>query len=92
MGKKEKKSLDESKAEDPNEPSYEERLQYVSVIAEPMASKKLAKKVSNLQYILTNNFLSNTLLLIIALQVYQKRNETQNLRAQWTQRRSIKDS
>ena len=49
MGKKEKKSLDESKAEDPNEPSYEERLQYVSVIAEPMASKKLAKKVSNLE-------------------------------------------
>ena len=45
MGKKEKKSLDESKTEDPNEPSYEERLQNVSVIAEPMASKKLAKKV-----------------------------------------------
>ena len=61
MGKKEKKSLDESKVEDPNEPSYEERLQYVSVIAEPMASKKLAKKVSNLQNILTNNFLTNTL-------------------------------
>ena len=46
MGKKEKKVLDESKTEDPNEPSYEERLQYVSVIAEPMASKKLAKKVT----------------------------------------------
>ena len=45
MGKKEKKSLDESQVEDANEPSYEDRLQYVSVIAEPMASKKLAKKV-----------------------------------------------
>ena len=46
MGKKDKKSLDESQAEDANEPSYEDRLQYVSVIAEPMASKKLAKKVT----------------------------------------------
>ena len=46
MGKKEKKVLDESKTEDSNEPSYEDRLQYVSVIAEPMASKKLAKKVT----------------------------------------------
>merc|ERR1712062_192123 len=45
MGKKEKKVLDESKTEDPNEPSDEERLQYVSVIAEPMASKKPAKKL-----------------------------------------------
>eukprot|EP00093_Oithona_nana_P006286 06286.XXX_15491_16036_1 [CDS] Oithona nana genome sequencing. len=45
MGKKEKKVLDESKTEDSNEPSYEDRLQYVSVIAEPMASKKLAKKL-----------------------------------------------
>ena len=47
MGKKEKKVLDESKTEDSNEPSYEDRLQYVSVIAEPMASKKLAKKVTS---------------------------------------------
>ena len=45
MGKKDKKALDESQTEDANEPSYEDRLQYVSVIAEPMASKKLAKKV-----------------------------------------------
>lgn len=51
MGKKEKKdkSLNESKIADENgdEISYEDRLQNVSVIATPMASKKLAKKVWN---------------------------------------------
>ena len=50
MGKKEKKdkSLNESKIEEDakgDEISYEDRLQFVSTIAEPMASKKLAKKV-----------------------------------------------
>lgn len=49
MGKKEKKdkSLNESKIAEENgdEMSYEDRLQYVSVIATPMANKKLAKKV-----------------------------------------------
>ncbi len=45
MGK-EKKNLDDSQAEDKG-PSYEERLQFTSVIAKPMASKKLAKKVSH---------------------------------------------
>lgn len=48
MGKKDK-SLNESKAsvaEDKEELGYEDRLKYVSVISKPMASKKLAKKVS----------------------------------------------
>ena len=45
--KKEKKGLDESKVgEEDKGPSYEERLQHVSIISEPMASKKLSKKVS----------------------------------------------
>lgn len=45
--KKEKKSLDESQTngDATDEVSYEDRLKYVSVIAQPMASKKLAKKV-----------------------------------------------
>jgi hypothetical protein len=53
MGKKdksEKKSLDESQVsqngDDANEMSYEDRLQFASIIAKPMASKKLAKKVN----------------------------------------------
>ena len=46
--KKEKKVLDEShtNGETTDEISYEDRLNFVSVIAKPMASKKLAKKVS----------------------------------------------
>ena len=46
--KKEKKALDEShtNGETTDEISYEDRLNFVSVIAKPMASKKLAKKVS----------------------------------------------
>ena len=49
--KKEKKALDESQTNGTNgdttdEISYEDRLNFVSVIAKPMASKKLAKKVS----------------------------------------------
>merc|ERR1711963_472042 len=46
--KKEKKdkSLNESKIEENgDEMSYEDRLQHVSVIAKPMASKKLAKRL-----------------------------------------------
>ena len=51
--KKEKKALDESQTNDTNgdttdEISYEDRLNFVSVIAKPMASKKLAKKVSKM--------------------------------------------
>ena len=34
--------------EDSDEISYEDRLNFVSVIAKPMASKKLAKKVSTM--------------------------------------------
>merc|ERR1711994_873154 len=51
MGKEKKekkdKSLNESQIAEENvtEMSYEERLQFVSVIAKPMASKKLAKKL-----------------------------------------------
>lgn len=51
MGKEKKekkdKSLNEStiNGDAADEISYEDRLKYVSVIAEPMASKKLAKKV-----------------------------------------------
>ena len=65
MGKKEKKVLDESKTEDPNEPSYEERLQYVSVIAEPMASKKLAKKVTKSKEYFDQKNLSNCLVVVL---------------------------
>merc|ERR1711874_264980 len=48
--KKEKKALDESQTNGTNgdttdEISYEDRLNFVSVIAKPMASKKLAKKL-----------------------------------------------
>merc|ERR1739844_633559 len=47
--KKEKKdkSLNESKIEEENgeEMSYEDRLEFVSVISKPMASRKLAKKL-----------------------------------------------
>ena len=45
--KKKDKSLNESKIEEENgeEVSYEDRLKYVSIIAKPMANKKLAKKV-----------------------------------------------
>ena len=49
--KKEKKVLDESHTNGDTsvveEISYEDRLKFVSVIAHPMASKKLAKKVRN---------------------------------------------
>ena len=47
--KKEKKILDESQTNGDttitDEISYEDRLKFVSIIAEPMASKKLSKKV-----------------------------------------------
>merc|ERR1712212_549345 len=50
--KKEKKdkSLNESKIEEENgdEMSYEDRMEFVSVIAKPMATKKLAKKLYKL--------------------------------------------
>ena len=42
MGKDKK---NESLAEGEDKVSYEEKLKYVSVIAKPMASKKLTKKV-----------------------------------------------
>ena len=47
MGKKDK-SLNESQIDEngKDEISYEDRLQNVSIIAKPMASKKLAKRVS----------------------------------------------
>ena len=51
MGKEKKekkdKSLNESQIAEENgeEMSYEDRLEFVSVIAKPMATKKLAKKV-----------------------------------------------
>ena len=44
MGKSKDKA-NESVVEDPSAPSYEDRLQHVSVIAKPMASKKLTKKL-----------------------------------------------
>ena len=44
MGK-EKDKKNESIAEGEDKVSYEEKLKYVSVIAKPMASKKLSKKV-----------------------------------------------
>ena len=46
--KKADKSLNESQTngEAKDEVSYEDRLKFVSVISKPMASKKLAKKVS----------------------------------------------
>merc|ERR1712025_1064132 len=45
--KKKDKSLNESKIEEENgeEMSYEDRLEHVSIIAKPMASRKLAKKL-----------------------------------------------
>merc|ERR1712066_681472 len=45
--KKKDKSLNERKIEEENgeEMSYEDRLEFVSVIAKPMASRKLAKKL-----------------------------------------------
>ena len=43
MVKKEKASPDESSSA---EPGYEDKLRFTSVISKPMASKKLAKKVS----------------------------------------------
>merc|ERR1712228_899523 len=45
--KKKDKSLNGSKIEEENgdEMSYEDRLEHVSIIAKPMASKKLAKKL-----------------------------------------------
>ena len=52
MGKEKKekkdKSLNESQIAEENgeEMSYEDRLEFVSVIAKPMATKKLAKKVA----------------------------------------------
>ena len=62
--KKEKKVLDESHTNGDTsvveEISYEDRLKFVSVIAHPMASKKLAKKVS----------LCFDLALLFRLQVY----------------------
>ena len=79
MGKKDKKSLDESQTEDANEPSYEDRLQYVSVIAEPMASKKLAKKVCTKLF--TSIYpLWYVIVLFAALQMHQKGNEAQIVR------------
>ena len=53
MGKEKKekkdKSLNESQIAEENgeEMSYEDRLEFVSVIAKPMATKKLAKKVAH---------------------------------------------
>ena len=71
MGKDKK---NESLAEGEDKVSYEEKLKYVSVIAKPMASKKLTKKVNrksvqceidrwsvaNYSYIKQNNFYSCT--------------------------------
>merc|ERR1712210_34613 len=46
MGKEKGKKENENGDDTVNEgPSYEEKLRFVSVIAKPMASKKLAKKV-----------------------------------------------
>ena len=44
MGKDKK---NESIADSEDKVSYEEKLKYVSVIAKPMASKKLSKKVND---------------------------------------------
>lgn len=47
---KEKDKKNESIAEGEDKVSYEEKLKYVSVIAKPMASKKLSKKVRFCNY------------------------------------------
>ena len=67
MGKDKK---NESLAEGEDKVSYEEKLKYVSVIAKPMASKKLTKKVKTksvtvssykfYSFIKQNNFYSCT--------------------------------
>ena len=61
--KKKDKSLNGSKIEEENgdEMSYEDRLEHVSIIAKPMATKKLAKKVNT--YIITIYTCVNVLVL-----------------------------
>lgn len=47
MSESEKMDVDLSIVKDePNEMTYEEKLRFVSVIAKPMAPKKLAKKIT----------------------------------------------
>ena len=50
----EDKSLNESKIGEENgeEMSYEDRLKHVSIIAKPMANKKLAKKVFIINFLI----------------------------------------
>ena len=62
--KKADKSLNESQTngEAKDEVSYEDRLKFVSVISKPMASKKLAKKVSLLLNLEFSNVANLTML------------------------------
>ena len=66
MGKEKRKSMNESQngdeAEEQNGMSYDEHMKYVSVIAQPMASEDLTKKVQypgNLRVIRTTNVINN---------------------------------
>ena len=105
--KKEKKALDESQTNGTNgdttdEISYEDRLNFVSVIAKPMASKKLAKKVSICNYFRRNrknvvigHILQQNMTYSIyfsAIQSYQERNEAQDLCKKWFERRPVPNS